>query len=169
MMLTSPWLSLLFLVSGVATAHLMARGSGNFMRSRSARLLIPLAFGMLVIVPPQSYPEVVEKVGYSGSFAEFYRLYITGYHGFCREDCRSPDLAHRSAGRGAPRLLLQPLVENALRHGLPDGRGILRVEVERYGTRLRYNVSDDGVGLGEQAVKPTPSSSSTMNRRRAPR
>ncbi len=88
MMLTSPWrLSLLFLVSGVATAYLLARGGGNFMRSRSARLLIPLAFGMLVIVPPQSYLEVVEKLGYGGSFAEFYRLYITGYHGFCREDC----------------------------------------------------------------------------------
>jgi peptidoglycan/LPS O-acetylase OafA/YrhL len=88
MMLTSPWrLSLLFLVSGVATAHLLARGRGNFLRSRSARLLIPLAFGMAVIVPPQSYLEVVEKVNYQGSFADFYRLYITGYHGFCREDC----------------------------------------------------------------------------------
>jgi peptidoglycan/LPS O-acetylase OafA/YrhL len=88
MMLTSPWrLSLLFLVSGVATAYLLARETGNFMRSRSARLLIPLAFGMAVIVPPQSYLEVVEKVGYRGSFAEFYRLYITGFHGFCREDC----------------------------------------------------------------------------------
>jgi peptidoglycan/LPS O-acetylase OafA/YrhL len=88
MMLTSPWrLSLLFLVSGVATAYLLARGSGNFMRSRSARLLVPLVFGMAVIVPPQSYLEVVEKVGYGGSFAQFYRLYITGYHGFCREDC----------------------------------------------------------------------------------
>jgi len=88
MMLTSPWrLPLLFLVSGVATAYLLARGRGDFMRSRSARLLIPLAFGMLVIVPPQSYLEVVEKVGYGGSFTEFYRLYITGFHGFCREDC----------------------------------------------------------------------------------
>jgi surface polysaccharide O-acyltransferase-like enzyme len=88
MMLTSPWrLSLLFLVSGVATAHLLARATGNFMRSRSTRLLIPLAFGMLVIVPPQSYLEVVEKLGYHGSFAQFYRLYITGYHGFCREGC----------------------------------------------------------------------------------
>jgi hypothetical protein len=44
-------------------------------------------FGVLIIVPPQSYLEVIEKVGYHGSFAEFYRLYITGYHGFCREDC----------------------------------------------------------------------------------
>jgi glucans biosynthesis protein C len=90
MMLTSPWrLSLLFLVSGVATAYLLARpGTGNFLGQRSVRLLIPLAFGMAVIVPPQSYLEVVEKLGYGGSYAEFWRLYISGFHGFCRgSDC----------------------------------------------------------------------------------
>jgi glucans biosynthesis protein C len=90
MMLTSPWrLSLLFLVSGVATGYLLARqGAGNFLGQRSIRLLIPLAFGMLVIVPPQSYLEVVEKARYAGSFLEFYRLYISGFHGFCRGgDC----------------------------------------------------------------------------------
>ena len=85
MMLSSPWrLSLLFLVSGVATSFLLARqGSHGFLRLRSTRLLIPLVFGMLVIVPPQSYLQVIEKLGYAGSFAEFYRLYITGFHGFC--------------------------------------------------------------------------------------
>src|SRR6202034_4637528 len=70
MMLSSPWrLSLLFLVSGVATGFLLARqGSHGFLRLRSARLLIPLVFGMLVIVPPQSYLQVIEKLGYAGSF-----------------------------------------------------------------------------------------------------
>jgi glucans biosynthesis protein C len=90
MMLTSPWrLSLLFLVSGVATGYLLARqGARHFLGQRSTRLLIPLVFGMLVIVPPQSYLEVVEKIKYAGSYAEFYRLYITGFHGFCRgNDC----------------------------------------------------------------------------------
>jgi acyltransferase-like protein len=90
MMLASPWrLALLFLVSGVATAYLLARqGAGNFFGQRSFRLLVPLVFGMAVIVPPQSYLEVVEKVGYTGSYAEFWRLYITGFHGFCRgTDC----------------------------------------------------------------------------------
>jgi hypothetical protein len=90
MMLTSPWrLSLLFLVSGVATGYLLARqGAGHFLGQRSTRLLIPLAFGMLVIVPPQSYLQVIEKLGYAGSYAEFYRLYITGFHGFCQGgDC----------------------------------------------------------------------------------
>jgi glucan biosynthesis protein C len=90
MMLSSPWrLSLLFLVSGVATGYLLARqGSNNFLGLRSTRLLIPLVFGVLVIVPPQSYFEVVEKFRYAGGLAEFYRLYITGFHGFCRGgDC----------------------------------------------------------------------------------
>jgi len=63
-----------------------------------------------------------------------------------------------------PRLLLQPLVENALRHGLPDGRGNLRVEVERHGSQLRYIVSDDGVGLGAQAVKPGTGLSNVVRR-----
>jgi glucans biosynthesis protein C len=61
MPLTSPWrLSLLFLVSGVATGYLLERqGVPKFLGRRSVRLLVPLVFGMLVIVPPQSYLEVV--------------------------------------------------------------------------------------------------------------
>ena len=46
-----------------------------------------------------------------------------------------------------PRLLLQPLVENAFTHGLADGEGRVRVVVERTGSRLFYRVSDDGIGL----------------------
>ena len=46
-----------------------------------------------------------------------------------------------------PRLLLQPIVENAFRHGLSEGRGSLSVDVRRVGARVRYTISDDGVGL----------------------
>jgi two-component system, LytTR family, sensor kinase len=53
-----------------------------------------------------------------------------------------------------PRLLLQPLVENALRHGLPDGRGSVVVEVARQGDRLCYTISDDGVGIKDTTIKP---------------
>jgi two-component system, LytTR family, sensor kinase len=51
-----------------------------------------------------------------------------------------------------PRLLLQPLVENAIRHGLADGRGWLQVDVRREGKRLRCTVSDDGAGLPDSPV-----------------
>jgi two-component system, LytTR family, sensor kinase len=53
-----------------------------------------------------------------------------------------------------PRLLLQPLVENALRHGLPDGRGNLTVDVVRQGTKLLYTISDSGVGIDDTRIKP---------------
>lgn len=90
MRLSSPWrLGLLFLISGVASSFMLAKVSaGSFMRQRSVRLLVPLVFGMFVIVPPQAFLEVVEKVAYTGSYADFMRLYISAYPGFCRgTDC----------------------------------------------------------------------------------
>ena len=53
-----------------------------------------------------------------------------------------------------PRLLLQPLVENAVRHGLREGHGWLQVDVRRKGQRLQYTVSDDGAGLPDTPVAP---------------
>lgn len=90
MLLSSPWrLGLLFLVSGAACSFMLAaRGGSAFVRQRSWRLLLPLLFGMLVIVPPQPYFEVVEKVAYQGSYLNFMQLYVSGYGGFCRlDDC----------------------------------------------------------------------------------
>jgi two-component system LytT family sensor kinase len=53
-----------------------------------------------------------------------------------------------------PRLLLQPLVENAIRHGLQGGHGWLRVEVHRQSDTVRYTITDDGVGLPAQPLEP---------------
>ena len=49
MLALNPWrLSLLFLVSGVATRFMLRKtAAGALLRSRSWRLLIPLVFGML--------------------------------------------------------------------------------------------------------------------------
>ncbi len=87
MMLSSPWrLSLLFLVSGVASGYMATRmRAARFLRQRSVRLLVPLLFGMLVIVPPQAYFEVIEKLAYQGSYLDFMRLYVSAYNGFCRD------------------------------------------------------------------------------------
>jgi hypothetical protein len=50
-----------------------------------------------------------------------------------------------------PSLILQPLVENALRHGLlaKTGGGELRVSARRVGAELQLQVEDDGLGLPE--------------------
>lgn len=87
MFLSSPWrMSLLFLISGAATSILVARRGDGWLRPRLARLGWPLLFGMLVIVPPQSYFQVVEQAGYDGGFLRFMGLYLSGYHGFCGAD-----------------------------------------------------------------------------------
>lgn len=52
-----------------------------------------------------------------------------------------------------PRLLLQPILENALKHGLIDGRGWLKVEVRSDSGTIRYTVSDDGVGFPDKPLR----------------
>jgi LytS/YehU family sensor histidine kinase len=54
-----------------------------------------------------------------------------------------------------PNMILQPLVENALRHGLLDKteRGTLRVMTRRDGDDLLLRVDDDGIGLPADGAK----------------
>jgi two-component system LytT family sensor kinase len=50
-----------------------------------------------------------------------------------------------------PSMLLQPLVENSIKHGLSpkvEG-GVIRIRARRSGDRLRLCVEDDGVGIPE--------------------
>ncbi|MCW5661483.1 MAG: acyltransferase family protein [Burkholderiaceae bacterium] len=87
MRLSSPWrLSLLFLISGAATSYMLLRDgtTARWFGGRSKRLLWPLLFGMAVIVPPQSYFEVVQQHGYGGSYVDFLQLYFSGHAGFCK-------------------------------------------------------------------------------------
>ncbi|WP_291609985.1 acyltransferase family protein [Bradyrhizobium sp.] len=89
MLALNPWrLALLFLVSGVATRFMLRKtAAGALLRSRSSRLLIPLVFGMLVIVPPQAYIQIVEALGYPDGFLDFY---LKHYFAFGKEFCPKP-------------------------------------------------------------------------------
>ncbi|MDN4982456.1 acyltransferase family protein [Bradyrhizobium sp. WYCCWR 13022] len=89
MLVLNPWrLSLLFLVSGVASRYMLGKFRlAAFARARTARLLIPLLFGMLVIVPPQSYLQIVESLGYPAGFADYY---LHHYLAFSAQFCPNP-------------------------------------------------------------------------------
>lgn len=63
---------LLFFVSGSATWYMLGKYSvGRFVVERTKRLLLPLLFGMFVVVPPQVYFERLFQ-GQTYSFAAFY-------------------------------------------------------------------------------------------------
>lgn len=68
-------LPILFVISGMGTYYAYAfRSPGQYTRERLRRLLIPLLFGMLVIVPPQVYLERLARGQFTGS----YWAYLTG-------------------------------------------------------------------------------------------
>jgi len=71
------------------------------------------------------------------------------------------DLPPELAGLPVPPLLLQPLVENAIRHGLEpklDG-GEIRLAARRDGSALVLTVRDTGIGLRVTPLAPAPGAS----------
>jgi len=75
MLAANAWrLTLLFVVSGYATRALLGRAHGlrAFVRDRTARLLVPLAFGVAVVVPPQAWVELVGQHGYRDGYLAFW-------------------------------------------------------------------------------------------------
>lgn len=75
MFVTNAWrLALLFVVSGYASRALFAKAPrpAVFASNRSKRLLVPLLFGIAVIVPPQSWVELVTQHGYPHGFWHFW-------------------------------------------------------------------------------------------------
>jgi two-component system LytT family sensor kinase len=58
------------------------------------------------------------------------------------------DVPPDAAGGRVPRFILQPLVENAMQHGIGNrpGPGRISIEAQRLDDRLRITVADDGAG-----------------------
>lgn len=87
MLLANPWrLTLLFVISGVATRFMADKtAAGAFLGSRTWRLLPPIVLAVLVIVPPQTYFEIVEN-GVSIDWGTFYQRYVTASGGWRYEN-----------------------------------------------------------------------------------
>ncbi len=68
------------------------------------------------------------------------------------------DIAQDVESASVPRFLLQPLVENALEHGVlgRDGPGTIAIAAHQAGGRLIISVADDGPGLSSSAVSRRP-------------
>jgi glucans biosynthesis protein C len=73
-LVTNPWrLTLLFMVSGIALRFMVWRTPPTkAIGQRLRRLVPPLLFGILVLVPPQSWIEAVDKGSFSGSLGTWW-------------------------------------------------------------------------------------------------
>ena len=86
---TSFWfMPLLFWLAGSSSWYaLQFRSSRQYVKDRNSRLLIPLVFGLLLIVPPQGYFAKWAHHGESGNYFSFLKNYfldfsdLSGYFG----------------------------------------------------------------------------------------
>jgi glucans biosynthesis protein C len=78
MLFLNQWrLPLLFFVSGAGIYFALGkRTAGVFAKERLIRILVPLLFGIIVIIPPQVYFEWLHRKAFDGSYLEFYPLYF---------------------------------------------------------------------------------------------
>ena len=80
MLFVNRWrMDLIFMISGMAAAFAMKPTRiGSFIRARSHRLLLPLTFGILVVVPLQPYVQGVSNGVVEPGFINFLGQYFTG-------------------------------------------------------------------------------------------
>ena len=70
---------LFFLLAGASTWFALSkRPPGAYLKERFLRLIVPLVFGILVIVPPQTFYERIQKLGFSGNYFDFYSHLVKG-------------------------------------------------------------------------------------------
>ena len=77
----SPYfMPLLFLLAGMNTRYSLAkRSKGQYLAERAKRLLVPLIFGVAVLMPPLTFIAAKANLNYSGSFFEHYGVFFTKF------------------------------------------------------------------------------------------
>lgn len=98
-----------------------------------------------------SYQHVDDTMTPLGHEIDFLKQYVDLYrHRFSHDIVTTFDIPDDLRLVEVPSLLLQPLVENALRHGLqPSNGGHLLVRARQPDGELELSILDDGVGLGD--------------------
>ena len=72
---------LFFLLAGASTYFaLNKRSPGEYIKERLLRLIVPLVFGMVVIVPPQTFYERIQKSEFQGNYFDFYSHLFNGIY-----------------------------------------------------------------------------------------
>jgi glucans biosynthesis protein C len=72
------WMDLLFTIAGISSAYALKKRSGKeYAKERVFKLLIPLLFGIVIIIPVQSYIADVFHNGYAGGYFQHFVVFFT--------------------------------------------------------------------------------------------
>lgn len=74
------WMTLLFIIAGISSSYALQRRSGKeYAKERISKILIPLLFGIMIIIPMQSYTADVFHNGYAGGYFQHYAVFFTKF------------------------------------------------------------------------------------------
>lgn len=84
----SPYfMPLLFLLAGISTRYALKQRTGKeYIRERTKRLLLPLAFGTIVLMPVMTYLGDKFNCSYNGGFFRHYGVFFTKFTDFTGAD-----------------------------------------------------------------------------------
>lgn len=72
---------LFFLLAGASTWFALSKRTKiAYIKERFLRLIVPLIFGIIIIVPPQTFYERIQKSGFSGNYLDFYSHLFNGFY-----------------------------------------------------------------------------------------
>lgn len=83
MLIVEPWrMTLLWLIAGIAIRFIIAKVSvWRFISMRSLRILLPLLFGILIVVPPQLYVEMTNNGDLNMNYWQFLKVFFSDGNG----------------------------------------------------------------------------------------
>jgi sensor histidine kinase YesM len=131
-----------FLFNSLNAITVLVRDGANIAASRMLELLSELLRQVLRSEPGHE-TTLSEELNFIGRYLEIEQIRFS-------DRLRPRIEADPEIGSaGVPRFILQPLVENALRHGIArrSDSGLLEVTARREGNELVLRVRDDGPGL----------------------
>jgi hypothetical protein len=117
-------------------------------RAKAARMIrnIRTLLAESMHIAPAGLVSLADEIDFLLNYVELQRVRFPGMH-------FELDIEQRAREAGVPHFLLQPIVENAIRHGLAprNGAGVIRVEGHVVDQAVVIVVSDNGVGPNRNA------------------
>lgn len=109
---------------------------------------------------PQEDVKIQDEINYLKKYLEIMKLRYVDR--FFAEFCIAPDCAIYPVRK----MILQPLVENAIYHGIKEkkGKGLIRITVHRKKDRIYFTIYDTGSGISQEKLSSIEESLKETNR-----
>lgn len=135
-----------FLYNTLNTISWMAIEKGN---TEVSEMAISLAELLRATIKKESFISLKEEISTVKDY-----LFIQGER-FGDKIYAEYDIEEEAYDCQVPNFIMQPLIENAIIHGLEPkiGKGSIKIEIRKVNGNLTFSIQDDGVGMSKEEIE----------------